>query len=175
MPTLARRSLYQGRVGDYGLEDALLPDGQVVTLEILRHPGAAAVVPLHPDGTVTLVRQYRHAAGAFILEIPAGKLEADEDPARCALRELQEEAGLVAGRLELLLAMRTAPAYTDEVIHLYLAEDLSKTSMKLDDDEIIEPLRLPLPDAIAAVHRGEITDAKTVCALLLTQQRLLAR
>lgn len=165
--TRARRLLYRGRVGDYGLERAALPNGMEVELEILRHPGAAAVVPLHADGTVTLIRQHRHAVGGMIYEIPAGKLERGEDPAACAARELREETGLIAATLRPLMAMRTAPAYTDEVIHLYAAAGLSDGATELDEDEVLHPLRLPLAEAIAMITSGQITDAKSVCALLL--------
>jgi ADP-ribose pyrophosphatase len=167
---MTRRSLHQGRVGDFGIETVVLPNGRTVDLEILRHPGAAAVVPLHDDGTVTLIRQHRHAAGGTIWEIPAGKLEPGEDPAACAVRELTEEAGLV-GRVAHLTTIHTTPAFTDEVIHLYVATELVAAPMNLDADEVIAPVRLALADAIALVRRGEMTDAKSIVALLLVAER----
>ncbi len=165
--TLSRRILYRGHVGDYGLEQVRLPNGLEVQLEILRHPGAAAVVPLHADGTVTLIHQYRHAAGGMIYEIPAGKLEAGEDPAICAARELQEETGLVATHLRLLLPLRTTPAFTDEIIHLYVATGLTEGAATPEADEVIRPLRLPFAEALEMIGDGRISDAKSVCALLL--------
>lgn len=164
---MTRTVLHRGRVGEFGLEDVVLPNGAAVRLEILRHPGAAAVVPLHEDGTVTLIRQHRHAAGGTIWEIPAGKLEAGEDPAACAARELTEEAGLVAGALSLLTSILTTPAFTDEVIHLYLATELTPAPASPEADEVIEAVRLPLDEAVRLVRAGVIHDAKTVCALLL--------
>jgi ADP-ribose pyrophosphatase len=158
-------------VGDFGIEEVDLPNGRHVALEILRHPGASAVVPLHADGTVTLIRQHRHAAGGTIWEIPAGKLEPDEDPLTCAARELAEEAGL-AGRIEHLSTILTTPAFTDERIHLYVATDLVDTPLGHEPDEVIEPVRMPLAEAVAMIRRGEIVDAKTICALLLTADRV---
>ncbi len=162
---MSRRSLHRGRVGDFGLEDVVLPNGRAVTLEVLRHPGAAAVLPLHDDGTVTLLRQHRHAAGGTIWEVPAGKLEPDEDPTTCAARELQEEAGLV-GALEHVGAILPAPAYTDERIHLFLATQLRDAPDAPEADEILEPVRVPFDEALAMVKRGDITDGKTIAALL---------
>lgn len=146
-----------------------MPHGVEVDLEILRHPGAAAVVPLHDDGTVTLIRQYRHAAGGMIWEIPAGKLEAGEAPEACAARELAEEAGLT-GTLRHLSTIHTTPAFTDEVIHLYVATALSPVAMHLDHDEYLAPSRVAFEEAIAMVQRGDITDAKTICGLMLARR-----
>ncbi len=162
---MSRRSLHAGRIGDFGLEDVVLPNGRAVTLEILRHPGASAVLPLHADGTVTLLRQHRHAAGGTIWEIPAGKLEPGEPPEACAARELQEEAGLT-GALESLGLIFPAPAYTDEQIHLFLATSLCPAPASPEADEVLEPVRLPLSEALAMVQRGDIVDAKTIAALL---------
>ncbi|MFZ5477838.1 MAG: NUDIX hydrolase [Myxococcota bacterium] len=168
---MTRRVLHRGRVGEFGLEDVTLPNGVATTLEVLRHPGAAAVVPLHDDGTVTLIHQHRHCAGGLLWEIPAGKLEPGEDPAACALRELREEAGLDAARVEPLTAILTAPAFTDERIWLYVATGLAEVPPSPDADEMIHPVRKTLAAAIEMIGRGEIVDAKTMCALLLLQVR----
>lgn len=165
---MVRRSLHRGRIGDFGIEEVTLPNGVHVALEVLRHPGACAVVPLHDDGTVTLIRQHRHAAGGEIWEIPAGKLEPGEEPEACAARELAEEAGLV-GTLRHLTTILTTPAFTDERIHLYVATGLREVPQALDVDEVLHPVRLPLAEAVALVRRGEIADGKTICALLLVQ------
>jgi len=162
-----RRVLYDGRIIKLGLETARLPDGREVELEIVRHVGAAAMVPLHADGTITLVRQYRHAGGGMMLEIPAGMLEPGEDPRRCAARELAEEVNLRADRYDLLTAQHTTPGYSDERIWIYLARDLSHAPGELDEDEYIEPVRLALDEAIRMIERGEITDAKTINGILL--------
>ncbi len=162
-----RRSIYRGRIVDLGLETATLPDGREVELEVVRHPGAAAVLPLHDDGSVTLVRQYRHAGGGMFLELPAGVLEPGEDPARCAARELAEEVELAAARWRLLTALHTTPGFTDERIWIYLAQGLSHSPGELDEDEYLHPVRMPLDEAIGRVLSGEITDGKTACGLLL--------
>ncbi|MDP2312297.1 MAG: NUDIX hydrolase [Pseudomonadota bacterium] len=163
---MTRRSLHTSSIGDYGVETVTLPNGREVELTVLRHPGASAVVPLHDDGTVTLIRQHRHAAGGTIWEIPAGKLDPGESPAVCAARELAEEVGLV-GTLAHLTTIHTTPAFTDEVIHLYVATGLATVATNLDVDEVIAPVRMPLADAVALIHRGEMTDAKSIVALLL--------
>lgn len=166
-----RTVLHHGRIGEFGIEEVTLPNGQDVRLEILRHPGAAAVVPLHADGTVSLLRQHRHAAGGTIWEIPAGKLDPGEAPDACARRELTEEAGLVAGELTHLSSILTTPAFTDEVIHLYVATGLTEAPPSPEADEILEVFRMPLADALGLIRRGELTDAKTMCALLLVAER----
>lgn len=170
-----RRSLHRGRIGDFGIETVALPNGVSVELEILRHPGAAAIVPLHDDGTVTLVRQYRHAAGGFILEVPAGKLEPGEDPEACALREMQEEVGLAAAGAEKLGAIHTTPAFTDEVIHLYVATDLRPCPPAREPDEVMTAERVPLSEAVTMIQHGRITDGKSIAALMLLYTRSMTR
>jgi ADP-ribose pyrophosphatase len=142
-----------------------LPNGRRVTLEVLRHPGAAAVLPLHDDGTVTLLRQHRHAAGGTVWEVAAGKLEPGEDPVDCAARELREEAGLT-GALELLGSVLPAPAYTDERIWLFAATAVRAVPQAPEPDEVLEPVRLPLAEALDMVRSGVIVDAKTIAALM---------
>jgi ADP-ribose pyrophosphatase len=169
-----RKQIYRGKVVDLWLETVDLPNGNRVPLEVIHHPGAAAVVPLHADGSVTLIRQFRHAAGGFIWEVPAGKLDG-EDPAVCALRELAEEAGLHTNRLTRLGAILTTPGFTDERIHLFLAEELSPTPQKLEHDEVLSVHRIPWQEALAMVARGELVDAKSVAALFLADLHLAAR
>ncbi len=166
-----RRPIFAGRIVNLGLETATLPDGRAVELEVIRHPGAAAVVPLHDDGSVTLVHQYRHAGGGMFLELPAGVLEPGEAPEVCAARELAEEVNLAARRFELLTALHTTPGFTDERIWIYLARGLRHAPGELDDDEYLRPVRLPLAEAVSKVEAGEITDGKTACGLLLAARR----
>ncbi|GDX82685.1 ADP-ribose pyrophosphatase [Deltaproteobacteria bacterium] len=163
----SRRVIHRGRVGEFGIDTVTLPNGVTVDLEVLHHPGAAAVVPLHADGSVTLIRQFRHAAGGTIWEIPAGKLEPGEDPLLCAQRELEEEAGVSSGVLRHLTTILTTPGFTDEVIHLYVATELGEVPSRLEADEVIERHRIPGPEVIAMIRRGEITDAKSIVGLLL--------
>ena len=139
-----RKPIYKGRIVDLGLETATLPSGRQVELEVIRHPGAAAVVPLHADGTVTLVHQYRHAGGGMHYEIPAGVLEPGEEPRACAARELAEEVHLQAASFEHLATIHTTPGFTDERIHLFLATDLAPAPGEPEPDEYIRVVRMPL-------------------------------
>ncbi len=161
-----RQPIYQGRIVNLGLETAEMPDGRQVSLEIVRHPGAAAIVPLHADGTVTLVHQHRHAAGGMIYEVPAGVVERGETPLACAVRELAEEVQL-QGRLQPLGCIHTTPGFTDERIWLFLAGDLAPAAAMPEDDEFIEVVRIPMAVALSMTTDGRITDAKTICALHL--------
>jgi ADP-ribose pyrophosphatase len=160
-----RRTVFAGRIVNLSVERVELPNGVTVELEIIHHPGAAAVVPLQEDGSVLLVRQYRHAAGGYVLELPAGKLDAGEDPRSCALRELEEETGRRASRLDFLLSIFTTPGFTDEVIHLYRATGLTAGRQALGDDEVLDVVSLDLPEALREIRRGGIRDAKTIVGL----------
>lgn len=147
-------------------ERVKLPNGRITDLDIVHHPGASAVVPFTDDGEVLLIRQYRHAAGGTILEVPAGKLDPGDTPESCATRELEEEAGSLAGRLEKLGWIFTTPGFTDEVIHLFAAFELEAVPTRHEDDEVIEVVKMLFADAIECVWRGELTDAKSALALL---------
>lgn len=164
-PSRRVKEVYRGRVVNLNLETVTLPNGVTVEMEIIRHQGAAAVVPLKDDGTVLLIRQYRHAAGGYIYEIPAGKLDPGEEPRHCAARELEEEIGCRAASLEPLLTFFTTPGFTDEVIHIFLAAGLSPGTQHLDHDEVLEVVEMPLDAAIARVVDGTIKDGKTIIGL----------
>jgi ADP-ribose pyrophosphatase len=153
-------------------ERATLPDGRQLDLDIVRHPGAAAVVPFLSDHEVLLIRQYRHAAGGAILEVPAGKLDPGESPETCAARELEEEAGKRPGRLVSLGWIFTTPGFTDERIHLFSAFDLETVPRRPDDDEVIDLVPTPLDAALAMVWSGELNDAKSALALIHAAHRL---
>ena len=161
------KHVFTGKVLTLNIDTVTLPNGFTVDLEIVRHPGAAAVVPLKDNGTVVLIKQFRHAAGGFIYEIPAGKLHPGEDPMHCAARELEEEIGYVAGRLELLTSILTAPGFTDEVIHIYKATGKTAGRQQLDRDEVLEVLEISLEEAIKMIKAGTIRDAKTIVGLRL--------
>ncbi|MFQ5418507.1 MAG: NUDIX hydrolase [Myxococcota bacterium] len=143
-----------------------LPNGTLLDLDVVRHPGASAVVPFLSEREVLLIRQHRHAAGGMILEVPAGKLDDGEAPADCAHRELREEAGQRCARLETLGWIWTTPGFCDEKIHLFAGFDLSPVPPRPEDDEIIELVPMSLDHALARVWSGEINDAKTALALL---------
>ena len=159
------RVLYSGRIVTLRLEEATLPNGRHVSLEIVRHPGAAAIVALDTDERVCLVHQFRYAAAGFIWEVPAGTLGRDEAPEACARRELQEEAGLVAEDWTALGSIFTAPGFCDERIHLFLARHLSDAPGHLDEDEVLTVSRVPLAQALAMIRNGEIADAKSIASL----------
>jgi ADP-ribose pyrophosphatase len=159
------RNIYTGKVVTLNIDTVTLPNGETVDLETIRHPGAAAVVPLKDDGTVVLIRQFRHAAGGFIYEIPAGKLHPGEDPLHCAARELEEEVGYRASSFELLSSIFTAPGFADEVIHVYKATGLTKGRQQLDRDEVLDVIEMPLSEALGKILDGTIRDAKTIIGL----------
>ena len=159
------RNIYSGKVITLNIDTVTLPNGVTIDLEVVRHPGAAAVVPLKENGTVVLIKQFRHAAGGFIYEIPAGKLHSGEDPKDCAARELEEEIGYQAGKLDLLSSIFTAPGFTDEVIHVYKATGLTKGRQQLDRDEVLEIVEVSLQKAIEMIDKGTIRDAKTMVGL----------
>lgn len=166
-----RNELWRGAIGSFGLDDVVLPNGARREMAVIHHPGAAAVVPFLDDDTVLLLRQYRHAAGCTLWEVPAGKLDDGEDPAVCVARELEEETGHVAGRIEPLGRVHTAPGFTDEVVHLFAAYALRDGTLALEAGEIIETQPVAFAEALAMLDRGEITDAKTVAALTLAERR----
>ena len=159
------KTIFKGKVVTLNLETVTLPNGATVELEVVRHPGAAAIVPMKDERTVILIRQFRLAAGGFIYEIPAGKLFPGEDPCLCAERELEEEIGYRAGVIERLETFFTAPGFTDEIMHLFLATALTKTVQKLDHDEVLEVVEMPLEQAIVCIRDGTIRDAKTIVGL----------
>jgi len=173
---MAVREIYRGRIVDLRLERVRLPNGHEVELEVMHHPGAAAVAAVDTQRRVTLIRQYRHAAGGYLWELPAGVLASpDEAPAACAARELREEVGLEAAELRHLGTMLTTPGFCDERIHLFLARGLREGAPHRDADEVIaEIARVPLPDALAMVRRGEIVDGKTIAGLHLAAAALEA-
>ena len=159
------KNIYRGRVVNLNLETVTLPNGVTVEMEIIHHPGAAAIVPVRDDGTVLLIRQYRHAVGGYILEIPAGKLDPGEDPRDCAARELEEEIGFRASSLEPVITFFTTPGFTDEVIHIYKATGLTPGTQNLGHDEVLDVIELPLETAIAQIRDGTIRDGKTIVGL----------
>lgn len=147
------------------LETVTLPNGATVEMELIHHPGAAAIVPMKDDETVLLIRQYRHAVGGYILEIPAGKLDPGEDPRDCAARELEEEIGFRASSLEPVITFFTTPGFTDEVIHIFKATGLTLGTQNLDHDEVLDVMELPLERAISQIEDGTIRDGKTIVGL----------
>lgn len=160
-----KKPIYKGKIIDLSVETVTLPNGATADLEVITHPGAAAVVPMKDDRTVIMVRQYRHAVGRFIDEIPAGKLHPGEDPKDCAAREVEEETGYKVNRLEPLLSFLTTPGFTNEIIHIFVGRELSPGTQNLGTDEVLEIIEMPLDQAVACIKTGEIRDAKTIIGL----------
>lgn len=172
MPRHSTRRLYAGRAVDLDLERVVLPNGHDVELEIVRHPGGAAVVAVDAEDRVCLLRQYRHAAGGWIRELPAGKLDDGEPGLSCARRELAEEVGMEAARWNRLGDYLSSPGVFTEVIHLYLAQDLAKVRARPEDHEVLEVHWLPLEEAVAMAADGRLRDGKSIVGLLWAAHRL---
>ncbi|MBL8958237.1 MAG: NUDIX hydrolase [Gemmatimonadetes bacterium] len=165
------RRAYSGRVINVDLDRVRFPDGSEGELEMVRHPGASAVVPfasdpMGPDPQVLLIRQYRYASEQFMYEIPAGRLDPGEDPATCAKRELREETGCHAEHVELLTTIYTTPGFIDERIHLFMATGLTHGDADRELDEFIEVETLTISRCLAMIQSGEISDGKTIIALM---------
>jgi ADP-ribose pyrophosphatase len=174
MPLLSTTRLYSGRVVNLDLDTVRFPDESTGQLEMLRHPGASAVVPfLDPpreaDPRVVLIRQFRHAADDFLWEVPAGRLDAGENPETCAMRELEEETGMRARRLERLTTIYTTPGFTDERIHLFLAEGLEPGAEHREVDEFMELHTVRWSQVLRLVRQGEVVDAKTLVSLMFVE------
>jgi ADP-ribose pyrophosphatase len=169
---LSRKQIHRGRVLDIGVERVRLPGGVETDLEMIRHPGASAIVPLTATGEIILVHQFRHAADGMLWEIPAGTLAPDEQPLACAQRELEEETGMRAAELLDLGFILPAPGYTNERIHLFLARGLTPATQKLDVDEVITEIRpVPVADVLRSIAAAELIDAKSVVAICRAQAR----
>jgi len=163
--------VYTGKIVSLDVDVVRFPDGSTGELEMLRHPGASAIVPFlsdprSDDPQVLLIRQYRYAANGYLYEIPAGRLDPGEDPHDCAARELKEETGCTAEHLDYLLTMYTTPGFTDEKIHLYMATGLVTGETKHEADEFLDLEPMLLSKALEMVHTGEIRDGKTALGLL---------
>lgn len=173
---ISSKLLFDGRVVHLYVDQVRLPDGREAEREYMRHIGAVCVLPLDRDGTVHCVRQYRYPHAEVLLEIPAGKLDSKtEDHAAAALRELREETGYRCGKLTFLGDIYTSPAILDEVIGLYLAEDLTPGDTQFDDDEFLAPVGIPLPELVDLVMSGRIPDAKTQIAVMRVHELLRRR
>jgi len=168
---IGTRRIHTGRVIDLDIDTVRFPDGSTGEMEMIRHSGAAAVVPVlsEPNGvdpTILLIRQFRHATGGVVWEIPAGRLAPGEAPEQCARRELLEETGMRAERIEPLTVIWTTPGFTDERIHLFCAWGLTAGTPEREPDEFIELMPRPLSQVLTGIQDGEISDAKTVAAIL---------
>jgi ADP-ribose pyrophosphatase len=166
------RNVFKGKVLTLNLEQVQLPNGKVAELEIAHHPGGAAVVALDRDGRVCLLRQFRHAAGGWITELPAGKLDDREPPLQCARRELAEEAGMSAARWDHLGQFFSSPGVLTEVIHVFLARDLAPCAAAPEDHEVFDASWVPLAEAVGLAATARLQDAKTLVGLAWAHARL---
>ena len=168
---LEHRRVYEGRVVSLDVDQVSEPGGVLGTREVVRQSGSVAALPVHADGRVVLVRQYRYAVADFVWELPAGRRDPGESPEAGARRELEEEVGLRAAALEPLLTFWTTPGFCDEVMHLFRASRLESVPARPEADERIEAATFTLAEAMAMVARGEIREGKTLVALLLEAER----
>ena len=172
MNTRNRTQLFKGIVVNLEQMDVEIGEKGWHTYQVIRHPGGVAVVPLHRDGTVTLIRQLRPSVGAYLLELPAGRRDPGEEVGICGLRELAEETGLLAGTMTSLGTIHSSPGVMDEVIHLFLATDLVQQADAQEAYEDIRTVRVPLEEALEMARDGRISDGKTIAALFRAEGRL---
>lgn len=170
--TVSTESIFTGKVISLQVDTVQLPDGNQATREVVKHPGAVSVLAVH-EGRLLLVDQFRQPMGRCELEIPAGKLEKGENPIEAAKRELQEETGYSCGKIEPLHSFYTSPGFADEIIHLFIASELQKGEMSLDEDEFLEVYEATLEECEAYIAEGRIADAKTILAVYAWRQGLL--
>lgn len=168
---IASEEIFRGRVFDVTV-DTIREGETTYKREVVHHPGSAVIIPAFPDGTVALVRQYRHPAVRYLLEVPAGTLNRGERPEEGAARELEEELGFVAGKMEKLCEFFVSPGFCEEKMWLYLATEMAPTAQRLEDDELLDVVRMPLRQALEMITAGEIEDAKTIIGLMLAAPRL---
>ncbi|HYO91965.1 MAG TPA: NUDIX hydrolase [Pyrinomonadaceae bacterium] len=168
---LAAEEIYHGRIFDVSLY-TVREGEQTYQREVVHHPGGASTVAVFEDGTIALVRQYRHPTMRYVLELPAGRLDAPERPEDCAARELEEEIGIRAGRMEKLAEFFTTPGFCEEKLWVYLASELTETQQSLETDELVEVVRVPFARALEMIASGEIEDAKTIIGLTLAAERV---
>lgn len=169
--TISTETIYEGRIFDLQLAD--ISEGESkYKREIVVHHGSAVIVPVFADNTIALVRQYRHAAGKYLLEIPAGTLEENENPESGARREVEEEIGVVAGKIEKLTEFYVSPGFLTEKMHVFLATDLRETKQNLDEDEFLSIEKFTFPQIFEMIRNGEIEDAKTMVGVIIAGAKL---
>ena len=168
---VASEKVFTGRVFEVTV-DSVREGDKTYVREVVHHPGSAVILPLFEDGSIALVKQYRHPAVKYLLELPAGTLDDKERPEEGAARELEEELGIVAGRMEKLCEFFVSPGFCEEKMWLFLATELRQTKQRLEDDEVIEVARLPIERALQMITDGDIEDAKTIIGLLLAAPRV---
>ncbi|KPU44878.1 ADP-ribose pyrophosphatase [Oxobacter pfennigii] len=167
--TISSKNIFQGKIINLRIDDVSLPDGRTAYREIVEHNGGVAIVAVK-DKKIVLVKQFRKPLDNTLVEIPAGKLEKNEEPQHCALRELEEETGLIPLNLKPLCSIFTSPGFSNERLHLFFADEFKEGALNRDDDEFMDILYVTLDSALEMIQSGEITDAKSICGILLYSQ-----
>ena len=168
--TVYEQHIYSGNIIKVEKVTVTLPNGKLATRDVVRHPGASAVIPLNENGELYMVRQFRKPLETVSLEIPAGKLDEGEDPAICAERELKEETGLTADKITHLISIHSTPGFSDEILHMYAAVGLHEGESCADEDEFISAEKYTVDELIDMVFSGEITDAKSIIGIFLADK-----
>ena len=170
--TIDKKEIYKGGIIDVGVITVKLPDGREATRDIVFHPGASVVIPINEDGEIYMVRQYRKAVERVLLELPAGKLDEGESPEVCAKRELKEETGLEAGFLKHIISIHSTPGFCNEILHMFLASQLTQGKVCADKDEFITVEKYPAKTLVNMIFNHEITDAKSIIGILIADRIL---
>jgi len=168
--TIKEERKYTGNIINVDRVTVLLPDGRESTRDVVRHPGAAVILPITEDRKILMVEQYRKPCEMISLELPAGKLDDGETPEKCAIRELQEETGYTAGKLTKVLTIHSTPGFSNEVLHMFVATDLVEKKANPDEDEFISCKKYEITELISMIEKGEITDAKTIIGIFLADR-----
>ena len=166
-PTVESRNVFEGKIINVRVDTVGMPAGKLATREIVEHAECVCVVPLDGKGNVVMVRQYRKPTEEHLLEIPAGNVDPGEEPRQTVIRELREETGFTADKIEHICSFWTTPGFTNELMHAYMATDLHPGQMQLDEDEILNVITLPLKAVVPMIRNGEIRDAKSIASLML--------
>jgi ADP-ribose pyrophosphatase len=164
--TIETKHIYKGNIINVESLTVKLPDGRTATRDKVSHPGATVIIPLTKNNEIYMVRQYRKAIEMVTLELPAGKLDEGEEPVKCAVRELKEETGLIAGKIKHIISIHSTPGFSNEVLHLYLAEDLEESQSAADEDEFIDTEKYSVEELKSMIAKGIITDAKSIIGVL---------
>lgn len=172
--TIATKRIFSGRIIDVQVDEVELPNGEKSIRELVKHPGAVAIIAVTAEERIVFVRQYRKALNKSIIEIPAGKLEHGEEPLTCAIRELEEETGYKSKQMRFVVSFYTSPGFADELIHIFYTDELEKGVVNMDEDEFVETVELTVAEALKLVESEEIHDAKTIFALQYLQLKGLS-
>jgi ADP-ribose pyrophosphatase len=168
--TIDEKHIYKGNVIDISTQTVILPNGKKATRDIVKHPGAAVIIPISTNREIYLVEQYRKPIDRITLEIPAGKLDEGEEPIICAKRELKEETGLESKNIKHVASIHSTPGFSNEILHLFVATELTEGKSNADEDEFISSVKIPIEKALKMVLDGEITDSKTIIGVLLSDK-----